>query len=167
MWDLPGSGTEPVSPALAGGFSTTAPPGKPKSSYNLKVRKPRPKAVKWLAQDVTAESWLSKGRVMLLSAPRAGCVTLGRAEEQLELINWQTHQVYHNGLSYLCQEHDFSVLTQELDGVTGMCRVELNIILLSVRTVVCQTGITQKAENFVNSNQTTAAKVFTKKLKLV
>ena len=30
MWDLPGSGLEPVSPALAGRFSTTAPPGKPR-----------------------------------------------------------------------------------------------------------------------------------------
>ena len=29
MWDLPGPGLEPVSPALAGGFPTTAPPGKP------------------------------------------------------------------------------------------------------------------------------------------
>ena len=32
MWDLPGPGLEPVSPALAGGFLTTAPPGK---SQNL------------------------------------------------------------------------------------------------------------------------------------
>ena len=31
MWDLPRPGLEPVSPALAGGFSTTAPPGKPHS----------------------------------------------------------------------------------------------------------------------------------------
>ena len=29
MWDLPGPGIEPVSPALAGGFLTTVPPGKP------------------------------------------------------------------------------------------------------------------------------------------
>ena len=29
-WDLPGPGPEPASPALAGRFSTTAPPGKPK-----------------------------------------------------------------------------------------------------------------------------------------
>ena len=29
MWDLPGPGHKPVSPALAGGFPTTAPPGKP------------------------------------------------------------------------------------------------------------------------------------------
>ena len=29
MWDLPRPGLEPVSPTLAGGLSTTAPPGKP------------------------------------------------------------------------------------------------------------------------------------------
>ena len=29
IWDLPGPGLKPVSPALAGGFLTTAPPGKP------------------------------------------------------------------------------------------------------------------------------------------
>ena len=29
MWDPPRPGLEPVCPALAGGFSTTAPPGKP------------------------------------------------------------------------------------------------------------------------------------------
>ena len=28
MWDLPGSGLEPMSPAVAGGFLTTVPPGK-------------------------------------------------------------------------------------------------------------------------------------------
>ena len=28
MWDLPGPGLQPVSPALAGGFLTIAPPGK-------------------------------------------------------------------------------------------------------------------------------------------
>ena len=32
MWDLPGPGTEPMSPELAGGFSTTGPPGKSKST---------------------------------------------------------------------------------------------------------------------------------------
>ena len=31
MWDLPRPGLEPVCPALAGRFSTTAPPGKPNS----------------------------------------------------------------------------------------------------------------------------------------
>ena len=32
-WDLPRPGLEPVSPALAGRFSTTAPPGKPYPNY--------------------------------------------------------------------------------------------------------------------------------------
>ena len=32
MWDLPRPGLEPVSPELAGRFSTTAPPGKPNNS---------------------------------------------------------------------------------------------------------------------------------------
>ena len=37
MWDLPGSGLEPVSPALAGGFLTTAPPGKSQGGSFLLV----------------------------------------------------------------------------------------------------------------------------------
>ena len=35
MWDLPGPGLEPMSPALAGGFLTTAPPGKPSTQVLL------------------------------------------------------------------------------------------------------------------------------------
>ena len=31
MWDLPGSGIKPISPALAGGFFTSEPPGKTKT----------------------------------------------------------------------------------------------------------------------------------------
>ena len=38
MWDLPSPGLEPVSPALAGRFSTTAPLGKPQSIYFLRQR---------------------------------------------------------------------------------------------------------------------------------
>ena len=37
MWDLPGLGLEPVSPALAGGFLTTAPPGKPLNSLLMSL----------------------------------------------------------------------------------------------------------------------------------
>ena len=37
MWDLPGPGLEPVSPALAGRFSTTVPPGKPREILNIFV----------------------------------------------------------------------------------------------------------------------------------
>ena len=35
MWDLPRPGLEPMSHALAGRFSTTAPPGKPPTAYVL------------------------------------------------------------------------------------------------------------------------------------
>ena len=37
MWDLPGLGIEPMSPALAGGFFTTEPPGKPRIFTGLKI----------------------------------------------------------------------------------------------------------------------------------
>ena len=37
MWDLPRPGLEPVSPALAGRFLTTAPPGKPRVTQFLRV----------------------------------------------------------------------------------------------------------------------------------
>ena len=37
MWDLPRPGLEPVSPALAGRFSTTAPPGKPPLPFYISV----------------------------------------------------------------------------------------------------------------------------------
>ena len=36
MWDLPRPGLKPVSPALAGRLSTTAPPGKPETILTLK-----------------------------------------------------------------------------------------------------------------------------------
>ena len=37
MWDLPRPGLKPVSPALAGGFLTTVPPGKAKNYFNTKT----------------------------------------------------------------------------------------------------------------------------------
>ena len=37
VWELPGPGLEPLSPALVGGFLTTAPPGKPLSFFNIKI----------------------------------------------------------------------------------------------------------------------------------
>ncbi|XP_067605846.1 uncharacterized protein [Pseudorca crassidens] len=46
MWDLPGPGHEPVSPASAGGLSTTAPPGKPKILVPQPGIEPGPSAVK-------------------------------------------------------------------------------------------------------------------------
>ena len=39
MWDLPRPGLEPVSPALAGRFSTTAPPGKPQITFKIPLKR--------------------------------------------------------------------------------------------------------------------------------
>ena len=35
MWDLPGPGIKPMSPALAGGFFTTEPPGRHFCTFNV------------------------------------------------------------------------------------------------------------------------------------
>ena len=37
MWDLPGPGLKPMSPALAGGFLTTVPPGKSQTESYLNM----------------------------------------------------------------------------------------------------------------------------------
>ena len=50
MWDLPRPGLEPVSPALAGRLSTTAPPGKPEMVIFKKKGK-RKKDVKEINKD--------------------------------------------------------------------------------------------------------------------
>ena len=47
MWDLHGPGLEPVSPALAGGFLTTVPPGKP-SFRDLSETKSEDDGMCWL-----------------------------------------------------------------------------------------------------------------------
>ena len=48
IWDLPRPGLEPVSPALAGRFSTTVPPGKPDQSIlNQHIREHRTHSLDW------------------------------------------------------------------------------------------------------------------------
>ena len=37
MWDLPGPGLEPMSPALAGRFLATVPPGKSQEIFKIQV----------------------------------------------------------------------------------------------------------------------------------
>ena len=55
MWDLPRPGLEPVSPALAGRFSTTVPPGKPKIGFLIEELLP------WCRRcpsDLTTRDWM-------------------------------------------------------------------------------------------------------------
>ena len=54
MWDLPGPGLEPVFPALAGGFLTAAPPGKP-LYLNFELRNLKPRNVQWLIGDINVK----------------------------------------------------------------------------------------------------------------
>ena len=55
MWDLPRPGLEPMSPALAGRFSTTAPPGKPWQRMFQKKFEPN------LGQKTTVEKYWQFG----------------------------------------------------------------------------------------------------------
>ena len=69
MWDLPRRGLEPVSPALAGRFSTTAPPGKPHWSIltaqkvnellHASTWKNTPPSTKWSCQKHQIWTWSS------------------------------------------------------------------------------------------------------------
>ena len=52
MWDLPRPGLEPVSPALAGRFSTTVPPGKPP---NLFLMTGNSKLIIWIIRKISKE----------------------------------------------------------------------------------------------------------------
>ena len=52
MWDLPRPGLEPVSPALAGRFLNTAPPGKPPDIIILNVYEPNKRVSKYVRQKI-------------------------------------------------------------------------------------------------------------------
>ena len=64
MWDPPGPGLEPVSPALADGFSTTAPPGKPGFSILAKN-------VIGILMGIVLNMWITLGSIdiLILSLP--------------------------------------------------------------------------------------------------
>ena len=50
-WDLPGPGLEPVSPALAGGFLTTAPPGKSMNLFCMNFHVPTATEIMGIKED--------------------------------------------------------------------------------------------------------------------
>jgi len=59
MWDLPGPGMESVSPALAGGFFTPEPPGKPLPLLRKLPQDKFPLADKYCSTSMDSESQLS------------------------------------------------------------------------------------------------------------
>ena len=82
MWDLPRPGLEPVSPALAGRFSTTAPPGKPKTIFlNHHLTQAQVQALQWERR----EWWLwmeePEGRVSLNPVHQARLAEWGACKQ--------------------------------------------------------------------------------------
>ena len=73
MWDLPRPGLEPMSPALAGRFSTTAPPGKPTSSFYRQ------------------ENWDQRSQV---TCPKLSCQRVNQKQQ------WKLHQL--NFITVIC-----------------------------------------------------------------
>ena len=73
MWDLPGPGLEPVSPAFAGGFLTTVPPGKPLIFFfkaalaSLNNKLPR----RWHLHLVLPNGFLEVSSVRMATPPQA------------------------------------------------------------------------------------------------
>ena len=67
MWDLPRPGLEPMSPALAGRFSTTAPPGKPLDMiFDNSVRSQKYLLEMWKINLVGIVGILYKWRIQIL-----------------------------------------------------------------------------------------------------
>ena len=92
MWDLPGPGLEPVSPTLASGLLTTAPPGKsPK----------RPRLSSTRSEWDTSAPLCGIIQIYLFSPQFEGCT---KAYSRLE--NLKTHLRSHTGEKpYVC-EHE-------------------------------------------------------------
>ena len=62
IWDLPRPGLEPVSPALAGGLSTTVPPGKPLQLILIESRPVQHKISYWCETVNSLGSQLAHGK---------------------------------------------------------------------------------------------------------
>ena len=85
MWDLPRPGLEPVTPALAGRFSTTAPPGKPNKGRLLQAatKKKRATTEKWQEKnDFVPRLRRRKGLEGDPRANRNGVITTNRESHQ-------------------------------------------------------------------------------------
>ena len=75
MWDLPRPGLEPVSPALAGRFSTTAPPGKPYVHswyipWNVFPLLPKLDFADWFSLELTAIRLCHSRKLLLLKVTK-------------------------------------------------------------------------------------------------
>ena len=111
--DLPDSGIESISPALAGGFFKTELPGKPSAHFSHSLA-PLSMPQFWIGRTMGHnQDGRSEGAFILLGGTRwlkSIKVVKGRlfGKERGKLINWITlvesnaHYVYHN--EYLCAQ---------------------------------------------------------------
>ena len=89
MWDLPGPGLQPVSPALAGGFLTTVPPGKPHAEYFNQCEKQRlesrvgeePLKFFRIPEIHVLERWHTLSHCVCLLFPPQGCNAMSVARK--------------------------------------------------------------------------------------
>ena len=100
-WDLPGPGSEPVSPALAGGLLTTGPPGKP-LAFGVSVQQ-----TKALGSPHRPINCPSHGHVRAFGGPE-GSVDVGAGRErdsgsqETGCETWIYHlRLWANGLTLL------------------------------------------------------------------
>ena len=97
MWDLPRPGLEPVSPALAGRFSTTAPPGKPDTVVLL-----GPCGTLWAAfkgSSGQCHGWGRRGFTSSMGSSR--CLLFSVQHMWLQLQEEQSYQEHWPGARHL------------------------------------------------------------------
>ena len=90
MWDLPGPGLEPVSPALAGGFLTTAPPGKSPSVHSFIHQIINADAVLWSRDTAVKKKKNWTRNPTLMESPSERTIknnTKGTVSEYVNVIN--------------------------------------------------------------------------------
>ena len=98
MWDPPGPGLEPVSPALAGRFSTTAPPGKPwlfiltniliHQEYIIPEFAPKNMTPKYIKQNLTNVP--KKGKSLIVIIDTSSRMGWGGRKDPADWTTWLT-----------------------------------------------------------------------------
>lgn len=106
-------------------------------------------------------------RLRLFAALRAAGVTAGQAEEQV-IINQLTHAIMFISWSLISMSEAWLQCCNSKCYMEpqGMCRIKLDIILLSVSTMALLGRSNTEDQNPINSCQTIMIKKFTRELKL-
>ena len=114
MWDLPGPGLEPMSPALAGGFLTTVPPGKPchkqilmqKAQTNSNIDAHKTKANEPVPKSgIVKQQFPSPAGYPNQMQNKLACAVKGKPKLRGESVPRYTHQ---NDLPYKGQVHQLA-----------------------------------------------------------